>query len=333
MNIKGKKVLVTGGAGFIGSHLVDLLMEKDCSVRVLDNLSNGKKENLSSHTNKDQFEFFLGSVTDPFDVREAVQDIDVIFHLACLGVRHSIKHPFENHRVNAEGTLLLLEEARKQKTGLFIFCSSSEVYGDTLEVPMTEKTPTKPCTVYGASKLAAEAYARSYYQTYELPTIILRPFNTYGPRSHHEGDSGEFIPRSIVQILNEKNILIFGNGSQTRDFTYVEDTVRAILEAAQTNAAVGKTWNIGSQNEISIKDLGNKMIHLMKAQNSTIDFLEARPGDLPRLCANSEPFRALTGWSQRIDLEEGLLRTIDWFRQRPEKADLLLQQEVTFNWK
>lgn len=223
MKLSGSRVLVTGGAGFIGSHLVDLLMEEGCRVIVIDNLANGRKDNLRQHKGRINFKFIEGDINDKTALRKAVKGADMVFHLACLGVRHSIKYPLENHKVNAEGTLSVLQEAYRYKVKRFLYCSSSEVYGTAKRVPMDEDHPTHPCTVYGASKLAGEAYTLAYHMTYGMETLVVRPFNTYGPRSHHEGDAGEIVPRSIVRALSGEPILIFGDGRQTRDFTFVKD--------------------------------------------------------------------------------------------------------------
>ncbi|OGQ98926.1 MAG: hypothetical protein A2505_03315 [Deltaproteobacteria bacterium RIFOXYD12_FULL_55_16] len=324
--------LVTGGAGFIGSHLVDQLLARGCMVRVLDNLSNGKLANLSSHFADPNFEFNQGSITDPCDVDQAMQDIQVVFHLACLGVRHSIAHPYENQRVNAEGTLLLLAAASRAKVSRFIHCSSSEVYGSAQYVPMAETHPTQPCTVYGASKLAGEAYARAYYLTYGLPTVIIRPFNTYGPRSHHEGDAGEMIPKSIVRALNGKEVLVFGGGLQTRDFTFVEDTAAGLVAAAECEAMTGLTLNIGCNFEISVKELAEKLVAMVGNHAATVRFTSARPGDVSRLHADPSAFMALCGWRPTTTFEAGLEKTIACFRAHPLGLAGLLQSEAGRNW-
>ncbi len=333
MNISGLNCLVTGGAGFIGSHLVDELINRDCSVRVLDNLVNGKMENLSQHFDNKNFELYHGSVTDPFDVQKAVEGIDIVYHLACLGVRHSIVHPFENHRVNAEGTLLVLEASFRAKIKRFVYCSSSEVYGTAQHVPMTETHPTLPCTVYGSSKLAGEAYTRAYHKTYGAPAVIIRPFNTYGPRSHYEGDAGEVIPKSIVRALNGEPIIVFGDGSQTRDFTYVEDTARALVIAAEIDGMIGQTLNIGSNFEISINDLAHKIAKMVSNSKTRVELTPQRPGDVLRLFADPQKFIDICDWKPKISFDDGLARTIDFFRKHPSGIQSLMQGESGRSWE
>ena len=333
MRLKGSRVLVTGGAGFIGSHLVDALIQEGCQVRVLDNLINGKRENLIQHKDKSYFQFMLGDITIPSDVEKAINGIDVVFHLACLGVRHSIKHPFENHRVNAEGTLLVLQESYKAGIKKFIYCSSSEVYGTADYVPMPESHPTHPNTVYGASKLAGEAYSRAYHKTYGLKTVIIRPFNTYGPRSHHEGDAGEMIPKAIVRALSRQPILIFGDGSQTRDYSYVTDIARGIIEASKNEETTGHTFNIGSNGEVSINQIAGMILKMIGTHSSKIKYLKNRPGDVLRLHADSSAFNKITNWSPRVSIEDGLSKTIQWFKSRPEGISELFNQEKGVNWE
>jgi UDP-glucose 4-epimerase len=299
----------------------------------MDNLANGKLDNLSHHLGQEGFEFFHRDVTDPLDVERAMQGIDVVFHLACLGVRHSIAHPFDNHRVNAEGSLLVLDAAFRAKVGRFVYCSSSEVYGTAQYVPMPESHPTHPCTVYGSSKLAGEAYARAYYRTYGMPTVVVRPFNTYGPRSHHEGDAGEMIPKSIIRALNGKPILIFGDGSQTRDFTYVKDMVRALVRAAESDAMIGQTLNIGSNFEISMNNLAHKIADIVGNPDTHISFEPERPGDVLRLYADPRRFMELCGWEPQISLDEGLAKTIEFFRYHPLGLKGLMEGESGRNWE
>jgi UDP-glucose 4-epimerase len=252
--------------------------------------------------------------------------------MACLGVRHSIKFPEENHEVNAYGTLNVLAQASVSRVKRFVYCSSSEVYGTALKVPMAESHPTYPMTVYGASKLAGEAYARAYNRTYGMDTVVVRPFNTYGPRSHHEGDAGEFIPKSVVRVLNGKPIVIFGNGRQTRDFTYVTDSAAGIIAAGMCKRTTGGTFNVGSSFEISILALAKKILSMSGEKGGKIKHIKDRPGDVSRLFAETSLFKRTTGWKPVTGFNEGLLSTIEWFKTRPGGVSKLLKQERERNW-
>jgi UDP-glucose 4-epimerase len=324
-----RTVLVTGGAGFIGSELTRQLTAEGKRVIVLDNLANGRRENVADISG--DVELVVGDIRDDGLVTRLMADVDAVFHLACLGVRHSIHSPRENHDVNATGTLVLLQAARRAAVQRFVYVSSSEVYGTARTVPIREDHVTVPATVYGASKLAGECYARAFYSTYRYPTVVVRPFNSYGPRSHHEGDSGEVIPKFLLRCLAGRPLVIFGDGSQTRDFTFVEDTAHGILQAGFDDRTIGETVNIGSGSEVRIDDLAHR-VGRVTGLPPIIEHDAPRPGDVLRLLADASRARELFNFSPRVSLDAGLRRLLEWYRAQPMSPAALLEHEQTHSW-
>ncbi len=331
MSINDQVVLVTGGAGFIGSHLVDAL--SGCrELRVLDDLSTGRLENIAGHVEANRVQFLRGDLRDQSLLRRALEGVQVVFHLACRGVRHSLGQPVENHEVNALATLLLLGEARRAGVRRFVHVSSSEVYGTARTAPMGEDHPCYPETVYGAAKLAGEAYARAYHRTYGLPTVVVRPFNNFGPRSHHEGDSGEVIPRFAVWALNGQAPIIFGDGRQTRDFIYVADTAYWLCRVAECDALIGRTVNLGSGKETSVRELAEVVCAAAGRPDLAPIFEAARPGDVRRHLADSGLACQALGFRLRTDLRQGIRLLLDDLRARPEGVRSLTERIDRVNW-
>jgi UDP-glucose 4-epimerase len=326
-----QKAIVTGGAGFIGSELVRQLANQDLQVLVIDNLINGRRENLEGLA--DRVDLVVADIRARKGLARLLKGTDVLFHLACLGVRQSIHSPLENHEVNATATLHLLEEAKKADVRRFVYVSSSEVYGTARWVPMTEEHPAFPLTVYGASKLAGECYTRAFHQTYGYPTVVVRPFNAFGPRCHHEGDSGEVIPKFMLHALAGRPVVIFGDGLQTRDFTYVSDTAAGIRAAGQNDAAVGQTINLGNGKEISINELAQTVASVTGQSDCQVIHDNPRPGDVLRLYADINKARLLLGFQPTVTLREGLSRLKAWYESLGRSPQDLLAQEIVHNWE
>jgi len=330
--VQNRRVLVTGGAGFIGSELVRQLTQHGFRVSVVDNLVNGRRENLDGVLG-DQVELIVADVRDASSTALLLSKTELVFHLACLGVRHSIHSPVENHEVNASATLGLLNAARSAGVKRFVYVSSSEVYGTARTVPITEEHPTLPMTVYGASKLAGECYTRAFWETYRYPTTVLRPFNSYGPRCHHEGDSGEVIPKFLLRCLAGKPMVIFGDGTQTRDFTFVVDTASGILAAGLSDAAVGQTINLGSGSEIQIRELAHTIAQALARPAAETTHVEPRPGDVLRLLADSSKAKKLLRFQPTVSLLDGISRLRDWYATQGKSPEELLEHEVVRNWE
>jgi UDP-glucose 4-epimerase len=326
---RGRRVLVTGGAGFIGSHLVDGLLEAGASVRVLDDFSSGRREHLAAAAGR--AEIIAGDVCDERALDRALAGVEVVLHLATRCVRLSLSDPEGVHRVNSEGTLRVLMAARRHGAARVVYVSSSEVYGTAVRAPMAEDHPLAPTTVYGATKLAGELYAQAMTRSFGLPTLVVRPFNTYGPRAHFTGVYGEVIPRFTVRLLNGRPPVIFGDGSQTRDFTYVSDTVRGIMAAAAVPDAHGQAVNIARGEEVTVRRLAEL---LAKAIDPVLEpeLTEARPGDVHRHWGDVTVARERLGFRAEIGIEEGLQRYLAWFRQTYPDPAACLRDEAVRNW-
>jgi UDP-glucose 4-epimerase len=332
--LKSKRVLVTGGAGFIGSHLVDELVLRGQPVTVLDNFSAGQPSNLVEAAQRGDVRVIRGSILDVDALQEALESCDTVYHLAVECVRRSLGDPIHNHDVNATGTLNVLELSRKQGSiQRFIYCSSSEVYGNgSSGGRLSESSPCEPVTVYGAAKLAGEYYAKAYFQTYQLPTVVVRPFNAYGPREHDSGDLAEVIPRFVIRVLNGLPPVIFGTGGNGRDFTYVKDTARALVLAAECDDLLGNVVNVARGELVTVAELAKSVARLCQRPDLKPILAPPRPGDVRVLHADTSRADALLRFRPETGIEEGLERYISWFtNQYPDPSELL--EDDPINWK
>ena len=316
MNRKKTKVLVTGADGFIGSHLVEMLFSRGYTVKALSQYNSfnnwGWIEQISC---KDQIEILTGDIRDPHYCKSVTKDVDIIFHLAALiAIPYSYVAPDSYVDTNIKGTLNICQAARENGNIRVIHTSTSEVYGTAQYVPIDENHPAQPQSPYSATKIAADAMAMSFYNAFNLPVTIARPFNTYGPRQ----SARAVIPTIITQIANGEKEIKLGDLTPTRDFNYVEDTCRGFIELAKCGAAEGQVVNIGSNFEISIRDTLELIKDLM---GSDVEFVtdneRIRPekSEVFRLWCDNSKIERLTGFKPEVKIEEGLKRTIDWITQ------------------
>ena len=303
-----KKALVTGGAGFIGSHLVEALVARGYQVTVLDDLSSGKLANIEAV--RPAIEFKKGSVADFRLLREILSGVDYVFHLAAIAsVPKSIDDPIASHDVNATGTLNVLLAARQNKVKKVIFASSAAVYGDVATLPVTEETVPHPLSPYAANKLAADYYCQVFSHVYQLPTTCLRCFNVYGPRQDPKSQYATVIPAFISTVKDGKPPVIFDDGEQTRDFIFVKDVVAAYLWAAETG--MSGVFNISHGEGITINRLAELVIKLSGKKMKPV-YREARAGDIKYSFADISKARA-AGYQPKYSLEAGLAETLKWF--------------------
>jgi NAD dependent epimerase/dehydratase len=331
MELRDKKVLVTGADGFIGSHLVERLMDEGCRVRAfvfynsfnswgwLDTLPKEKLEKL---------EIFTGDIRDSNGVRNAMKEIEVVFHLAAL-----IAIPFSYHSpetyidTNIKGTLNVIQAAKDLGTARVLITSTSEVYGTAQFVPITELHPKQPQSPYSASKIGADSIADSFFRSFAVPVTIVRPFNTYGPRQ----SARAVIPTIITQLLNGSAAINLGDTVPTRDLLFVKDTVNGFLKIAACDALVGQEVNIATQSEISVGDLALKLIQMIKPDARIVtdsDRLRPSKSEVFRLFGSNEKLKQHTDWKQEYTLDQGLDETIKWFS---DKANLSRYKHDLYN--
>jgi nucleoside-diphosphate-sugar epimerase len=319
------RVLITGGAGFVGSHLAEALLNRGDEVFVLDNLSTGSIDNIGHLKGQARFHYTIDSVTNEPLLAELIDQCDVVVHLAAaVGVKLIVEAPVHTIETNVHGTEVVLKHANKKKK-LVLIASTSEVYGKSVEVPFREDAdlvlgPTgKHRWAYACSKMIDEFLALAYWKERKLPVIIVRLFNTVGPRQ--TGQYGMVIPTLVRQALAGQPMTVFGDGSQSRSFTYVGDVVRAMVALINEPRAVGQVFNIGNGTEITIGELASK-VKAMTASSSTIvrvpydQAYEAGFEDMPRRVPDISKLRALVGYEPTVELDEILSRVIEYFRQQ-----------------
>jgi len=323
------KVLVTGADGFIGSHLVELLVDAGYNVKafVLYNSFNsyGWLDTLAKET-LNKIEIFSGDIRDPNGVRVAMEGCDIVFHLAALiAIPYSYHSPDSYVDVNIKGTLNVLQAARLLKTKRVLVTSTSEVYGTAHYVPIDEKHPYQGQSPYSATKIGADRMAESFYRSFDLPVTIVRPFNTYGPRQ----SARAVIPTIITQLLAGKTEIKLGALHPTRDLLFVKDTVSGFLEIAKSDRTIGEEINIATNSEITVGDLAQKLINAINSSAKIVtDDIRLRPekSEVERLFGDNSKIKNLTDWKQEYTLDKGLEQTIQWFRDpvniKSYKADI-----------
>lgn len=333
MILKNKKIIVTGGAGFIGSHVVDQLLPNDNEVIIIDDFSTGKWENIKHHSSNRNVQVEEADIRDLGKMIQLTEGVDVVFHMAVACLRTSLNDPMDVHEINATGTLNLCRASFENKVERFIYISSSEAYGSASYVPMDENHPLLPTTVYGASKAAGELYTMAYWRTYGFPTMVVRPFNTYGPREPSEGQRAEVIPKFVIRGMAGLQPVIFGTGKQTRDFTWVEDTARGIIMAAECDKLIGDSVNIARGKEVSIERICQLVLKELGDQNlKPRYFQEGRPGDVKRHYADVSKAQQLVGYAPTVNIEEGIKRYVEWIRTQSINFDDWVKQEQIQNW-
>lgn len=311
MPLDFSKILVTGGAGFIGSHIVDRLIDEGLEVRVLDDLSTGDKTNLATHKNNNSFQFIEGDIRNVDQVKAAVEGVDAVIHEAALvSITRSVENPLLSHRINLTGTVNLLKACVDAKVKRFVLASSCAVYGDTETLPIPENLEPKPLSPYAAHKLAAEKYAKKFHKEHGLETVSLRYFNVYGPRQKYGPYSG-VISVIVGRLLENNPPTIYGDGTQTRDFVNVKDVVEANILALSKKAAISEVFNISTGKAITINTLTETLQKIMDKTDLEPVHAEPRPGDIKHSYGDITKAKRKLKYKPRVQLEQGLRELVN----------------------
>ncbi len=313
MKLYPMRFLITGGAGFIGSHLCETLLKQNHEVVCFDNLSTGKIDNIKPFMGE-RFEFIQGDSNKLRDIKKAFKDIDYVFHYAAtVGVRNTLENP---HKVlnDIEGIKNILELSRKHSIKKIVFSSSSEVYGEATQIPESEdKTPLNVQLPYAAVKIISENFFRSYFEQYHLRTTNLRFFNVYGPRQNDHGIYGFVVGIFMKQVLADKPPTVFGNGLRTRDFTFIKDNVDASLMCLDNKKSDGESINIGTGRETTILELANEIIKISGKNLKPVFLPDRKKGDMWRRCPDITKMKDILNYTPKISLHEGLKKTYEWY--------------------
>ena len=312
------RYLVTGGAGFIGSNTVDELVRRGHSVVVLDDLSSGKEDNLAEIRNK--ITFIKGSITDIEVVRKAMHEAEYVLHLAArTSVPRSVKDPIETNKINIDGTLNVLVAAKELKVKRVVFAASSSAYGETPTLPKVETMPPQPISPYGVTKFVGELYGQTFGRCYGLENVSLRYFNIFGPRQDPSSPYSGVLAKFCTAFLEDTQPIVFGDGEQTRDFTFVENAVQANLLACEAPNVSGKVFNVGVGGRVSLNDV---LRELGRITGKTLEakYDPPRDGDIRDSQGDISQAREFLGYAPQVTFEEGLARTFEWYRETQTKA-------------
>jgi UDP-glucose 4-epimerase len=314
------RYLVTGGAGFIGSNIVTTLLERGQEVRILDNFTTGRMANISPVLS--DIDLIDGDIRDFWTCLDAARDCDYVLHQAALpSVPRSVANPQTTNRINIDGLLNMLEAARRRKVRRFVFASSSSVYGDTPTLPKIETMPPNPMSPYATTKLTGEFYCRNFFELYGLPTVCLRYFNIFGPRQDPNSNYAAVVPKFITSLLTGRRPTVYGDGEQSRDFTYIENAVEANILACESEQAPGGVYNVACGDRFTLNQLINVLQEIIGSSVKPF-YTDERAGDIKHSLADIQAAKNGLGYEPRIDFKQGLAKTVAWYRLAENRVEI-----------